>query len=79
MSSLFGKLSDGATRIYAEPKMVKNGKKIFAKIRFRPYTFIIRGLDFFFNFADRKRGGGRGVNPYGQADRRIYVFIWRLP
>ena len=31
--------SDGATRIYAQPKMVKNGKKN-AKIRFRPYTFI---------------------------------------
>ena len=39
------------------PKWSKMVKKNFAKIRFRPYTFIIRGLDFFFNFTDRIEGG----------------------
>ena len=70
-------------RIYAQPKMVKNGQKwskivkknLFAKIRFRPYTFIIRGLDFFKILLTVRGGGGGGVNPYGQADRRKDTFF----
>ena len=66
MSSLFGKLRHLVMVLHASmpspkwPKMVKK-KVYFVKIRFRPYTFIIRGLDFL-NFADRKRGGaGKNV------------------
>ena len=70
---------DDATRIYAQPKMVKNGN-FFAKIRFRPYTFIIRGLDFFFfNFADRMRGGGGGGQPIRSGWPKIGRFFLRLP
>ena len=51
LSSLFGKLRHLVMVLHASmpsPKWSKMVKKnFFAKIRFRPYTFIIRGLDFF--------------------------------
>ena len=63
LSSLFGKLRHLVMVLHASmpsPKWSKMVKKIFfAKIRFRPYTFIIRGLDFF-KILLTVRGGGAG-------------------
>ena len=77
LSSLFGKLRHLVMVLHASmprPKWSKMVKKI-AKIRFRPYTFIIRGLDFFLILLT-VRGGAGGVNPYGQADRIMDVFVF---
>ena len=57
VSSLFGKLRHLVMVLHASMPSLKWSKFFFCQIRFRPYTFIIRGLDFFFNFADLKRGG----------------------